>query len=89
MIVIIVCVVILAGSAFLLYRTFSSTPAAPAAISVAGSALNQPGSKDILPYGNSLDFSIIDQYNSDRKKFPYPQVSSGEVGITPPQPLIK
>jgi len=94
-----VSVLLLGSAAVLLYRTFSPshdvapptiatpTPGTPVASGTpAPSAVGSVGS--ILPYGRSLNFSAIEQYNSSHKHIDYPQVSPDEVGVNP-QELIK
>jgi hypothetical protein len=46
-----------------------------------GSQPASPGNQVVLPYGDKIDFQSIEQYNVNRKKFPYPEVSAGEVGV--------
>ncbi len=85
-IAVIVIVIGLSGSAYMLYLTFSTvgTPnnrpvfvdPNPSAVLVTGSG--QPGA--ILPFGTNLDTSGIKKYNGTQKLFPYPSVSTSEIG---------
>lgn len=88
-ILIAVSVILLGSSVIMIYRTFFSTPAPVIrAGHLIKTALPSAGAQAILPYGKALDFSTIDQYNTARKQYPYPVVSSGEVGVSPEE-LIK
>lgn len=38
-------------------------------------------SQNILPFGASLDFSKVDQFNKNKRTIVYPQVSPSEIGL--------
>ena len=86
-----VSVLLLGASAFLLYKSFFSSPSIPVTTGELSAGAGAPVpvvGQTILPYGKVLNFQAIEDYNATNKKIIYPQVSPDEVGVTPGE-LIK
>ncbi len=69
-ITIIVVVLALGGAVYFAYSAFN-TPSDPS---------SKPVVSSILPFGTSLDFKLLSEFNKTNRIFPYPKVSPSEIG---------
>jgi hypothetical protein len=73
-ITIIIIVIALGGAIFLGYSAMTSN--------TGGSSVKTTPAPAILPLNTNLDFKPINDYNSESRFFPYPQVNTSEIGVT-------
>ncbi len=85
---IIIMLICFAAAGLVLYNGFfkSNSPSELAANAAVAQSVQTPQS--ILPYGNSLDFSVLTSRPFQFGQVRYQQVSPGQIGI-PPQNLIQ